>query len=421
MASPASSASSFDPGADLLDPARYARDGYPEAIFKQLRDEAPVCRVNDPHLPYWAVTRHRDIVLMSRDPATFSNLPHFQIVVDAPYGSGDDREPETIIQMDPPKHRKYRELISHRFTPRALQGVEAALDPIADEVIDALEQSGPSGDCDFVKALAAPFPMAVIAWLLEVPRSDWPQLFDWTNGVAVPNDPEYQMEGENAHETRLRASKQIYDYFLELARERAKGNREDLVSLVARAQVDGRPLTPHAQASYYLLLIVAGNETTRNAISGGVHGLIENPARWDELAANPSLARDAGEEALRWSSPIVQMARTATRDVELHGEKIKQGDTLVCFYPSANRDERVFSNPYEFRLDRRPNPHLSFGIGEHFCVGAHLARIEIRCMLRRLAARFERFEPAGRPERLRASSVGGLKTLPVRYAFKRKS
>ena len=421
MASPASSASSFDPGADLLDPARYARDGYPEAIFKRLRDEAPVCRVSDPMVPYWAITRHRDIVDVCRNPELFSNLPHFQINIDAPFGSADAREPETIIQMDPPKHRRFRELVSHRFTPRALMPVEAALDRISDEVIDALEAEVASGECDFVERLATPFPMAVIAWLLEVPRSDWPQLFEWTNGVAVPSDPEYQHEGESAHETRLRTSKQVYDYFLALAQERAKGSGDDLVSILARARIDGRPLPPHTLASFYLLLVVAGNETTRNAISGGMHALIDNPARWDELAANPTLARDAGEECLRWSSPIVQMARTATRDLELHGEQIKKDDTLVCFYPSANRDERVFANPYEFRLDRRPNPHLSFGIGEHFCVGAHLARIEIRCMLRRLSARFERFELAGTPERLRASSVGGLKTLPVRYAFKRRS
>jgi len=410
----------FDPGAVLLDPARYAMEGNPDEVFKRLRDEAPICRVSDPQLSYWAVTRHRDVVLMSRDPRTFSNVPHFQIVVDAPYGSGDDREPETLIQMDPPMHRRYREIVSQRFTPRALRSVEVALDSIADEVIDSLEADGASGACDFVARLAAPLPMAVIAWLLEVPRSDWPELFDWTNAVALPSDPAYRQAGEDAHETRLRSTKQIYDYFLDLARERARGDGDDLVSIVARARIDGEPLSEHALASFYLLLVVAGNETTRNAISGGMHALLENPARWDELAANPGVARDAVEECLRWSSPIVNMARNATRDLELHGQKISKGDTFVLFYPSANRDERVFDDPYTFRFDRRPNPHLSFGIGEHFCLGAHLARIEIACMLRRLTARFEAFESAGKPERLRASAVGGWKTLPVRYVFKRK-
>ncbi len=220
MASPATPNRRLDPGRELLDPARYARDGYPDALFKRLRDEAPVCRVNDPMVPYWAITRHRDIVDVCRNPELFSNLPHFQINIDAPFGSADAREPETIIQMDPPKHRRFRELVSHRFTPRALMSVEAALDPIADEVIDALEADGATGECDFVERLATPFPMAVIAWLLEVPRSDWPELFEWTNGVVAPNEPEYQRPGETAHETRLRSSKALYDYFDELARER---------------------------------------------------------------------------------------------------------------------------------------------------------------------------------------------------------
>jgi len=421
MASPISNVRSLDPGRALLDPVRYAREGYPDALFKRLRDEAPICRVSDPMVPYWAITRHRDIVEICRNPELFSNLPHFQINIDAPFGSADAREPETIIQMDPPKHRRFRELVSHRFTPRALQSVEAALDPIADEVIDALEAEGASGECDFVESLATPFPMAVIAWLLEVPRSDWPELFEWTNGVVAPNEPEYQRGEESPHETRLRCSKALYDYFGELAREREKGEGDDLVTLLARARIDGEPLPPHILASYYMLLIVAGNETTRNAISGGLKAFLENPDRWDELAASPGLAKDAGEECLRWSTPVVQMARTATRDVDLHGEKIRKGDTLACFYASANRDERVFANPFEFRFDRRPNPHLSFGIGEHFCVGAHLARIEIRSMLRRLTARFERFEAAGTPERLQASTTGGWKRIPVHYALKQRT
>ncbi|MEZ4333324.1 MAG: cytochrome P450 [Myxococcota bacterium] len=419
MQDTASPASPLDPGRALLDPVLYAREGYPDALFRRLRDEAPVCRVGDPMAPYWAITRHRDIVEVCRDPERFSNLPQFQINIDAPFGSEDAREPETIIQMDPPRHRRFRELVSHRFTPRALLPVEAALDPIADEVIDALEQDGAEGVCDFVERLATPFPMAVIAWLLEVPRSDWPLLFEWTNGVVAPNEPEYQRPGETPHETRLRSSKALYDYFADLAHEREKTGGDDLVTLLARARVDGRPLPPHILSSYAMLLIVAGNETTRNAISGGLQALLENPARWDELVANPRLVKDAGEEILRWSTPVVQMARTATCDVELRGQKIRKGDTLACFYASANRDERVFADPYGFRFDRRPNPHLAFGIGEHFCVGAHLARLEVRAMLRRLIARFERFEAAGEPARLQSSTTGGYKRLPVRYAFKR--
>ena len=405
-------------GPELIDPAYYARDGYPYETFKRLRDEAPVYWYGEHELPFWAITRHADIVEISRQPELFSNLPHFQIVVGAEHGSADDREPETIIQMDPPRHRQYRDLVSRRFTPRALGYVEAALEPIVDEVLSALESEASEGEIDLVERIAAPFPMAVISWLLDVPREDWPDLYEWSCAVVTPSDPEYQAGGESAHEVRLRASQSLYEYFGKLAEQRRNGDGDDLVSLLARAEVDGEPIEPHILVSYYLLLIVAGNETTRNAISGGLHALIERPAIWDEIAADPSKIKAAAEECLRWSTPIVQMARTATRDTELHDQKIRKGETLALFYASANHDERVFPQPHEFRLDRQPNPHIALGIGEHFCVGAHLARIQIRSMLGRIVSRMERFEITKPPTRLFASSVGGFKTLPVRYAFK---
>ena len=402
-------------GPELMEPALYARDGYPHETWTRLRRESPVHRYEAHDFPFWALSRHAEIVEVSRQPQLFSNQPRFQIVVGADYASDDAREPETIIHMDPPRHRHYRELLSRRFTPRALQAAEAQVEAISREVLDELAAHAEEGECDFVEKVAAPLPIAVIAWMLEVPRADWPRLFEWTNAVVGATDPEYQKPGESAHETRLRASDELYQYFAELAEERRHGDGDDLVSVLARAQIEEAPLTPHELASYYLLLVVAGNETTRNAMTGGLLAFLDNPEQWQRLVETPALATRAAEEILRWTSPVIQMARTAVTDVELAGQKIRKGETVALFYASANRDERVFDEPFRFRIDRHPNPHLSLGVGEHFCMGAHLARLELRVLFRQLAQRLVAVEQTGPVERLQSSTVGGLKSLPIRY------
>lgn len=406
-------------GTELMEPARYARDGYPHETWTRLRRESPVHRYEGHDFPFWALSRHAEIVEVSRQPQLFSNLPRFQIVVGADYASDDAREPETIIQMDPPKHRHYRELLSRRFTPRALQAAEAQVAAISREVLDELAAHAEAGECDFVEKVAAPLPIAVIAWMLDVPRADWPRLFEWTNAVVGATDPEYQKPGESAHETRLRASNELYQYFMELAEARRKGDADDLVSVLARAQVGGVPLGGRELASYYLLLVVAGNETTRNAMTGGLMAFLDHPDEWRRLVEKPALAARAAEEVLRWTSPVIQMARTALTDTELAGQKILQGETVALFYASANRDERVFDEPFRFRIDRHPNPHLSLGVGEHFCMGAHLARLELRVLFRQLAQRLLAVEQTGPVERMQSSTVGGLKSLPIRYRIAR--
>jgi cholest-4-en-3-one 26-monooxygenase len=405
-------------GPELIDPALYARNGYPHETWGRLRQQAPVYHYEGPDFPFWVLTRHAEIVEVSRQPHLFSNQPRFQIVVGSDYASKDEREPETIIHMDPPRHRRYRELLSRRFTPRALAAVEPEVDAIAKKLLDELASEATTGECDFVERIAAPLPLSVIAWMLDVPRADWAQLYDWTNSVVSPTDPEFQLPGESAHETRLRASNQLYGYFGELAEQRQGGDGDDLVSVLVRARIDGDPLGAHELVSYYLLLVAAGNETTRNALSGGLLAFLEHPDQWRRLVENPDLTRRASEEVLRWTTPVIQMARTTTRDVELAGQKIPAGETLALFYASANRDEAVFEDPFRFEIQRHPNPHLSLGVGEHFCMGAHLARLEIRVLFRQLAQRFRTIERSGPAERLQSSSTGGVKSLPIHYQMK---
>jgi cytochrome P450 len=404
-------------GQELIDPEHYARAGYPHETFARLRRTAPVQRVEAYSPPFWALTRRAEIVEVARQPERFASGPRFQILVGAEYGSGDAREPETLVQMDPPKHGQRRSLLSRHFTPRALRGLRAEVERLAAEVIDELEASGSSGECDFVERIAAPLPIAVIARLMGLPRADWPRLFDWTNAVAGATDPDYQRPGETPRETRLRATQEVYDYFAELGRQRSSGDGSDLVSILSRARVDRAPLPPHELVSYFLLLVVGGNETTRNALSGGLLALIENPDAWRRLKEDPGLLDRACEEILRWTSPVVHNARTAVADSVVGGQQIRAGETLALFWPSANRDEAVFEQPDRFCIDRHPNPHLAFGIGEHICMGAHLARMELRAALRALVTRFDAIEQAGPATRLQSSSVGGIKSLPIRYRF----
>ncbi len=405
-------------GAELIDPDLYARDGYPQETWSRLRREAPVYYFEGPEYPFWALTRHKDIVEVSRQPELFSNFPRFQIVLGTDYASGDEREPETIIHMDPPQHRRYRELLARRFTPHAMRAIEPEVATLAREIIDDLAAEGLEGECDFVERIAAPLPMAVIAWMLELPREDWPKLYDWANAVVGATDPQYQKPEETAHETRMRASAEFYEYFGELSERRKQEAGEDLVSVLAQAQVDGAPLTPRQLVSYCLFMVAGGTETTRNALSGGLTAFFEHPDQWQELAADASLVDRACEEILRWSTPVVQMARTPVVDVEIEGQKIRAGDTVVLFYGSANRDERVFDDPFRFDIHRHPNPHLALGVGEHFCLGANLARLELRVMLRELTQRIPEIDPAGPMVRLRSSSTGGVKSLPVRYRIR---
>ena len=396
---------------EIIDPGHYAEFGYPHAAWARLRREAPVYRCESwAPLPFWAITTHRGVVDVSRQPGLFANGPRTEIVsaADAPQIHG-------LITMDPPEHGRFRQLVSPRFTSRALVPLRRQIEEVADEVLDALAAEGAEGECDFVAAVAEPFPVAVVAWLLGVPREDWTEIRRWTNAVVGALDPEFQGGAESPQATQARAVGEMLAYLGALLARRRADPREDLLSFLARTELDGKPVSDEELLAFAVLLMVAGNETTRNATSGGLLAFLEHPGEWERLRREPALLPTACEEVLRWTSPVVHFARTATRDCELGGQRIRAGDALALFYASANRDESVFEDPFAFRIDRRPNHHLAFGVGEHVCLGAHVARLELRAIFERLLRRLAHAELSGPVERLRSSTVGGLKRVPIRY------
>jgi cholest-4-en-3-one 26-monooxygenase len=296
--------------------------------------------------------------------------------------------------------------------------MHADIERIGKEIVDGLLEAGDSGECDFVQKVSAPLPIAVIAWMLGVPRADWDLLFDWTNRTIGAGDPEYQRPGKTPEETAQEAMTELFTYFTKLVEEKKRKPADDLISVFTEARVDGEPLPFMDVLTFCLIIVVAGNETTRNGTSGGMLAFIEHQDELRRVQRDPSLLSSAVEEVVRWTSPIIHFGRTATEDFELRGKRIRKGDTLALFYPSANRDEDVFRDPFTFRVDRHPNRHIGFGVGEHFCLGAHVARLELQIAYKHLLPRIEEISLTGPVERLHSSLVGGVKRLPIRYKLR---
>jgi cholest-4-en-3-one 26-monooxygenase len=396
---------------DLVDPTGYARDGYPHELWTRLRAEAPVARFAPPgYEPFWAITKHADILEITRDPLRFSSAQGITLRrAGAPVMAS-----EMVVMLDPPEHGPVRKVANARFTPRAVRERRPDIERIAVEILDDAAPAGTEAELDFVERIAAPFPLAVIAWILGVPREDWGLLFRWTNEVIGKDDPEYRRPGESPGQTIKRARGEVHVYFQGLIDQRRRDPQDDLMSELIRGEINGEPLSDPQLVSYCELLVEAGNETTRNAISGGLLAFSEHRGEWEKLRDGPELMPDAVEEILRWASPISHFTRTATEDCVVRGTEIRAGDQLALYFASANRDEDVFEDPFEFRVDRRPNPHLAFGFGEHFCMGAQVARVELETIFRHLLARLEWFEVAGAVERLSSIVNGSIKHLPLR-------
>ncbi len=402
--------SSIDP-LDFVEPGRFAQNGYPHDAWAILRAEAPVAYLEPPgYLPFWAVTKHSDIVEVAARPERFSNA--HGLMLGRP---GAPAQPsEMVVTLDPPRHGPLRRVAMPRFTPRAIRSRHAEIDRIAVTVLDDLAASGQTGEVDFVERVAAPLPIGVISWILGVPDEDWELLFHWTNEVIGKDDPEFRRPGETPGQTIRRARGELHAYLSALIERRRREPGDDIVSHLIASEIDGRPLTEEQLLNYCELIVEAGNETTRNAISGGLLAFSENMDQWERLKREPGLLPSAVEEILRWVSPIIHFVRTATEDCELRGMQVHAGDKVALFYASANRDEEVFGDPFEFRIDRQPNHHLAFGSGAHFCMGANLARVEIETLFRHLLTRLEWFELAAPPELLNSAVNGGIKHLSLR-------
>jgi cholest-4-en-3-one 26-monooxygenase len=408
--------------ADLYDSATYER-GIPHETFDWLREHEPVRWqapveihsnaadvMNAEQRGFWAVTRYADVVEVSLDQQRFSSERGTVTTRDIV----EERVAQLrlwMINQDAPKHTKLRKLINKGFTKRRIEDMEAHVRALASEIVDSVARKG---ECDFVASIASELPLLVIAELVGCPPEDRTKLFNWSNQMIGFEDPEF------ANETGATdAMTEMFEYAGHLAAKRRSDPRDDLTSVLVNAEVDGERLDELGFNMFFILLILAGNETTRNAISGGMLAFSEHREQWRRLQDDRSLLPTATEEILRYVSPVISMRRTATCDTEIAGQVIRENDKVVMFYPSANRDGAVFDDPHRFDITRDPNPHLAFGWGPHFCLGANLARGEIRSLFSELLTRLPDIEVCGPVRRLRSTGVNSIKSMPVRFTPER--
>ncbi len=385
-----------------------------DAVFAKLRAERPVSwhdELEFPGIPkgpgFWAVTRYADVWTVSRNPQLFisgkgSNIGDLPIELAEFFGS--------MINMDAPRHTKLRLIVNRGFTPRMVTKVEATVREKARKIVDAV---APRGECDFVQDVAAALPLEIICDMIGIPPADYRRIFELTNIILGIGDPEYATTIEEL----MAAGMELSQYAQELGRQRLETPADDITSALMNAEVDGERLSGQEFGSFFILLVVAGNETTRNAISHGMKALTDFPAeRATWMADFARVTPAAVEEIVRWATPVIHFRRTATADTVLGGQPIKAGDKAVMFYNSANRDAAAFADPYRFDVTRDPNEHLGFGGGgPHFCLGANLARREIGVMFEELFRRLPDIEISGPPDMLLSAFIHGIKRMPCRF------
>jgi cytochrome P450 len=410
-----------DAASVLADPTAYADDARLHAALTHLRANNPVAWVdNPPYRPFWAITKHADIMAIERDNNLFLSEPRPLLTT----AEADDFAKaqldagtglRTLVHMDDPHHRKVRAIGADWFRPKAMRDLKVEVDRLAKRYVDRMREVGP--ECDFVTEIAVNFPLYVIMSLLGLPEEDFPRMHMLTQEMFGGDDDEYNKRGKSPEE-QLTILLDFFGYFSQLTASRREHPTEDLASAIANGRVDGEPLSDVDTASYYVIVASAGHDTTKDAISGGLLALIENPSELERLRHNMDLMPTAVEEMIRWTTPVKEFMRTAAEDTVVRGVPIAKGESVYLAYVSGNRDEEVFDEPFRFDVARDPNRHVAFGYGVHFCLGAALARMEMSSLYSELIPRLESIELSGEPELAATTFVGGLKHLPIRYSLK---
>jgi cholest-4-en-3-one 26-monooxygenase len=396
---------------DLTDSTKFV-SAVPHEWFVELRREAPVYWHEEADGPgFWAVTKYDDCVNVNRDYDHYSSAKRTALMWDMPQEQLDQQR-LMMLNMDPPLHTRYRRLVNKGFTPRIVNELEQKIHDATDTIIDAVIEKG---QADFVTDIAAELPLQVIADLLGVPQADRHNMFDWSNRMIGQEDPEFQTnaDGETYAEA---AAIDLFAYAADLFEKKRIDPTEDLMSVLTSVEIEGDKLSELELELFFLLLTVAGNETTRNLISGAMHAFFQHPDQWERLVADRSLIPSATEEMLRFVTPVMNFRRQTTKPVEIRGQKIGENEKVVFFHISANRDEDIFENPEEFDIGRTPNPHMAFGGGgPHFCLGANLARMEIRVMFEHVLDRMPDLRLDGDIQRLQSAFINGVKHIPVAF------
>ena len=400
---------------DLNDPGRFERMEH-HSMFETLRREDPVHWTDVPGgRGYWSITKHADLGLINRDATGFSSESGGINIIDLDgVENGFDMRGQMMLMTDPPKHTRYRLLVNKGFTPRMIGLISEHLRYRAELIVDAVIERG---SCDFVTDLAAELPLQAIADIMGVPQEERHLLFGWSNAMIGADDPEYQNADPEGALNSTVAAAELYMYASELGKARRAEPLDDVVSKLINAEINGDRLTDAEFEMFMLLLVVAGNETTRNATAHGMHALLTNPEQFAMVRDDPGLFdTTATEEVLRWATPVMYFRRDAARELELRNKVIKPGDKVVMWHISANRDEEVFDDPFRFDVLRNPNDHIAFGGGgAHFCLGANLARVELKLIFKELAERMGDMSFSGDVERLRSNFIGGIKHMPVSF------